>query len=360
MIERLRKPARRLLASALFYSGFLWLITAVRFSRGGFVLTYHRVLPDGADTFSSDGIVVHPRTFARQMAFLKRHFRVLSLPELERHLITKIPLPPRSCIVTFDDGWYDNFEYALPILEKHEVPAVIFVATDYIGSSTGFWQERLALLMFHALKHGGPARALAEKWLPADTARLTPIERRTVIRIRVDKMKDLPIAQIAALEGELVTLLADMGVDRPSAGADRFMTWADVSQIARSSFVTIGCHGKTHSPLTTLDDDDTERELIVSRSAIAAATSRPVTAVAYPNGDFSDRVVDIALAAGYSVGFTTLKGGVNAETDPLRLPRINVHEAATSTMPEFLASILLIFQRLRRPPAALSHANTRH
>jgi peptidoglycan/xylan/chitin deacetylase (PgdA/CDA1 family) len=335
------------------------MIAAVRFSRGGFILMYHRVLPDNADTFSADSIVVRPRTFERQMAFLKRHFRVLSVQELEEHLTSRTPLPPRSCIVTFDDGWHDNFEFALPILEQHQVPAIVFVATDYIGGSTCFWQERVARLLFHAVEHGGSARELAERWLPSDIAKLASNERRSAIRDRVDRMKNLPAEEIAALEELLVERMATSGAESPPAGDDRFMTWPEVRRLAQGNLVAIGSHGKTHTPLTALGDAEAGHEMAQSRATIGTEIERPVTAIGYPNGNFSDRIIELARAAGYTIGFTTAGGSISAD-HPLRLPRINIHEAGSNTMSEFLCTILLIFRRLRRPTTAFANANTRH
>jgi peptidoglycan/xylan/chitin deacetylase (PgdA/CDA1 family) len=360
MIDRLRKSARYAVANALYYSGILWLIAAARFRRGGFILMYHRVLPEGADTFSADSIVVRPRTFARQMAFLKRHFRILSVPELEQHVASGTPLPSGSCLVTFDDGWRDNFEYAMPILEQLQVPAIVFVATNYIDSPTCFWQERVARLMFHALEHGGPAQAFVEKWLPGGIRELEPGERRAAVRNRVDEMKNLSAIDIDKLEEDIAQTLAAAGLPRPELGDDRFMTWTQVRRLAESNLVAIGAHGQTHTPLTALGHAEAEREIVESRKRIVAELGRSVTTIAYPNGNFSDGVVEITRAAGYSVGFTTSKGAFTGADDPFRLPRINIHESGTGTAPELLSDILLIFQRLRRPTAPRADAHPRH
>src|SRR5688500_450953 len=85
VIERFRKLTRRLIAGAMYYSGVLWVFAAVRLHRRGLILTYHRVLPNRADTYSSDAIIVRPETFARQMTFLRRHFRLVSIDELAAH-----------------------------------------------------------------------------------------------------------------------------------------------------------------------------------------------------------------------------------------------------------------------------------
>lgn len=351
MIEFIRKRSRRLIAYALYYTGVLWLLAAIRFRGRAVVLTYHRVLPEGADTFSADGVIVRPETFARQMAFLRRHFRLLSIADLERHLSERRPLPTMSCLVTFDDGWVDNHRYALPILRKHDVPAVIFVAVDFIGSSDCFWQERITRLLYTAALADGQARGVAQRELRMDVQDKHPAEQRRIVREAVDRLKRRNFEQVKELERELAAALGLQSNAVGTSGEDRFMDWDQVANLTHDSAVTVGAHGCSHAPLTSMDVARASSELIESRARVAAAVGKPILSVAYPNGDFNEDVVSLSRAAGFRLGFTTDKGSVGFEADPFRLPRINIHESATQTMPEFLCALLLVFQRLRRAPA---------
>jgi peptidoglycan/xylan/chitin deacetylase (PgdA/CDA1 family) len=362
MIEFLRRRSRRLIANTLYYSGVLWLMASIRFHRKAFVLMYHRVLPAGADTFSADSICVRPETFARQMAFLRRHFRVLSIAELAEHLNSGRELPSRSCVVTFDDGWRDNFEHALPVLRDQQVPAVIFVATDFIGGDDCFWQERLSRLMFHAVRGGAAARTLVEQTVGSPgLGERDPADQRRIIRDAVDALKNRTQPEIAALE-QRVRAALDGGV--VSFGEDRFMDWAQVTALTQGTLVSVGSHGCTHTPLTKLSEEHAASELNEASRRIATAVGVPTASIGYPNGNYDDTVVSLTRAAGYQLGFTTDKGYVGDIRDPFKLPRINIHEGASSTMPDFLCAILLVFQRLRRaaPPKVEPglHAHPRH
>lgn len=348
MIEFLRRRSRRLIANTLYYSGVLWLIASIRFHRRAFVLMYHRVLPAGADTFSADSISVRPETFARQMTFLRRHFRVLSIDELAEHLNSGRDLPPRSCVVTFDDGWRDNFEHALPVLRDQQVPAVVFVATNYIGGDDCFWQERLARLMFNAVRSGAEACSLVEQIVgsPGLGAR-DPADQRRLIREAVDALKNRTQNEIAALEARV---RAALGGTMVNLGEDRFMDWAQVTALTQGTRISVGSHGCSHTPLTKLSEEGAELELNEAGKRIATAVGVPTASIGYPNGNYDDTVVRLTRAAGYQLGFTTDKGYVGDVRDPFKLPRINIHEGASSTMPDFLCAILLVFQRLRRAP----------
>lgn len=239
--------------------------------------------------------------------------------------------------------WADNFEHALPLLERIGVPATVFVAADFIGSNDCFWQERLARQMFQVAGPVGPARDFVQRLMMHPIDSMDANKLRLAVRAAVAGLKDRPPAEVAALETGLRGLLSDEA-DRAS-GVDRFMSWEQVALLTRQSETSIGAHGCSHTPFTLLPEERLGYELRECRDRIAAATGEPVVAVAYPNGDFSDLVVHEAKRAGYRLGFTTRRGHVSAADDHFKLRRINIHESATATMPEFLCTLLGVFRR---------------
>jgi len=329
---------------SLHYSGLLTLYARVALSGKAVVLMYHRVLPRERqrNSFSSAAIVVTPETFDMHMSLVRRFLRPVSVQEFARLVRTGAAIPSGTCLVTFDDGWYDNHAFALPILQKHAVPAIVFVATDYIASDRSFWQERLARMLFLSLAHEDLAAAVLPhvggNGLPATN---DEVHRRRVARAVVEKLKVEPIetvrASVEAVTREIASHL-DLTNDE-LVGEDRFMTWAEVNELQASGLVTIGSHTQTHVPLTKLDRETASRELLLSREAIRANTGSDCSEFAYPNGDFDDETVDLVRSAGYSIAFTTLRRHVTANVDPLRLARINVHEAATPTAAHMLGRV---------------------
>ena len=114
------------------------------------VLAYHRIGdPDapGFDTFKPN-MSATPAAFAAQMDFIRQRFSVISGSELVAWLQGQHKLPSHPALITFDDGYRDNFECALPILQQRNLPAIIFLATDYIGNTTPFYYD-LAAYCFH-------------------------------------------------------------------------------------------------------------------------------------------------------------------------------------------------------------------
>lgn len=342
---RIRRLLRSCVAGALYYSGLLWLYSAVKLRRRVVVLMYHRVLPLDADTFSDGSIIVTPQCFSRHLRFLKRRFRILSVTQLADLMHSQGRLPSRGCVITFDDGWQDNIRHALPILAQHAVPAVVFLATDYVGGDSCFWQERLGRRMFLALAQPGSARSLVEAHTMPGVHLLPEAQQKHVIRRAISRMKGLSADEVARYESELARAMTTVHKGGAKNGDDVFMSWPDVARMAESSPLTAGAHGCSHVPLTSISEADIESELLASRKRIERAIGQTVSAMAYPNGNYSDVVVDLTRRAGYRIAFTTQRGLVSEGDDPFRLRRLNVHEGSARTIPELLCLILGLFHR---------------
>src|SRR3954447_24970367 len=134
------------------------------------VLTYHRIA-DAAD--GPPGIISpSPPAFERQVRWLARARRPVSLDAVLRARTEGAPLPARAVLVTFDDGYEDFAEVAWPILRRHGVPAALFVPTAFPGSASGFWWDRLWVALRDEPDRAGVYRALRArvKALPHDAA----------------------------------------------------------------------------------------------------------------------------------------------------------------------------------------------
>ncbi|MBC6949063.1 hypothetical protein DWB58_14135 [candidate division KSB1 bacterium] len=118
------------------------------------ILTYHGVISNGDDSYLNRNSL-SAEMFDQQMAYLKRHYHIMSLPELVRRLVAREPLPPYALVITFDDGFYNNYAVAAPILRKYDLPATIFLTTAFINSpQLGLWTERVDWLLQTATTAG--------------------------------------------------------------------------------------------------------------------------------------------------------------------------------------------------------------
>ena len=151
LLSLIKFTIKNIIAYFLYYTGILFLLKKHLLKNKAVVLTYHRVLPEDKEntSFSTKAIIVRPSTFNRHMTFIKKHFSIQDITEFSTNILkNSIPDKP-ACLITFDDGWIDNYLYAFPILKDHAIPAIIFLPIDYIESMNLFWQEKLSRALFY-------------------------------------------------------------------------------------------------------------------------------------------------------------------------------------------------------------------
>jgi len=304
------------------------------------VLMYHRVLPERErDSFSAPGIIVTPETFDKHLGWIRKHLQPISPVEF-REILDGGTAPSGACLVTFDDGWYDNLAYALPILESHGVPAIVFASTGFIGTADCFWQERMSRLLFAAWQAGPRGLALLELAAAQSTASLPAPAARPAIRDCVTGLKGMSHGGIRDLASRIESALAEFGIMAPSDfGDDRFLTWPELAQLASSRCITIGSHATTHVPMPQLPPDAQASEIAASRTALEARLGAPIEWFAYPNGDHDHISMTLVREAGFLAAFSTLDGPVVPGQDRFALNRINVHEGAAPTESRLLCRV---------------------
>lgn len=333
---------KRAITASLYYSGVAWLCKAIVLRRRTVVLMYHRVLPaqPRPDAFSADAIVVTPATFERHMRFLRRFFNVITVEQLRSMLSGERSWIPRSCVVTFDDGWFDNVEHALPVLNRNSVPAIVFVATAYLGTRQTFWQERLTRLLFGAWRLGQRSQPIFQELQSSDILLLQEEPARAAIRQLITRLKTGTQEQISELIGRLEHWLLANGVAVEGYGDDRFMSWSQAAALQNSGLVAVASHAHSHAPLTSISPASVAQELRESTQHLRAHLDREPRFLAYPNGDYNEQVTELARSAGFQLAFTTDIGWVAPGDDPLRLKRINISERGTQSNAGFLCRLL--------------------
>ncbi|MGH7645530.1 MAG: polysaccharide deacetylase family protein [Gemmatimonadales bacterium] len=275
------------------------------------VLGYHRVLtaPIESVTTCPLGMVATAAMFERQVEYLARVYKVVTLEQIQEACEGGRPLPERAGYITFDDGWADNYTVAYPILRRLGVPATIFVTTDYIGTEREFW---FTTLMRALLEGRRPlqARDGREAGWPADVAGeldrlgglphpLRPWHTDQLIEL----LKHYPEARIDALVAALARRL-DGATARGCASL--FLTWDQLREMERGG-MSVASHTCTHKILTQLTDDDAAEELHRSRETLEKELGHPVVSFAFPNGDYEPRHMTIAREVGYRYFFISTK-----------------------------------------------------
>jgi len=327
---------------------------------------YHRVLPEGERDGVQAGMYVKPESFEAHLIYLKKHFKIISLSEL----FTYLPSPPFRkgeknqkpwCILTFDDGWYDFYEYAFPILKKFEAPATVFLSTDFIGTNKWFWTDRLINLLLHKQKAGSMEQGIKDKGLgkerkkqgEEDKEQLRsskgvvnqienlkgPYESRMEKAIQILKpYRDEEIEEILSELSSRWSLIPDPQ-ERP------FLSWEEVREMAQSGLITFGSHTASHRILTTLGDDEIRDELMQSKDRLISEKVIDPSFIpfCYPNGNYNEKIVKMVKEAGYSLAVTTDNGWNTFGSDPFTLKRIGIHQDMASSEAMFGCRIIKLF-----------------
>jgi len=317
--------SRSAVKRALFFSlRFFGVNALVRAAQGGniLVLTYHGVLPEKhtVDRFGYHN-TVSVAEFDRHLRFLRRHFHLLGVRDLQECVRGGRKLPPHPAVVTFDDGYRNNLTYAAPVLVRHGVSAVVFVSTGYIGERRILWPTEIVLRVLQwPLARLAPPEGGGEAEVPAD------LHGRRELAGRICRGAKRQSAEEATKY--LAYLRAHTRLDPGLASDDlhAFMTWDEVRELNRMG-IDIGAHTVEHTILSRLTPEEFRRELRESKARVERETGTECFAMAYPNGtrlDFTPAVVAAARESGYTLAFTVTDDFHPAGGDPLAFNRMVV------------------------------------
>jgi len=313
--------------------------------RRAVILTYHGVLHKGEDSYANRNCV-SAKMFERQMAYVARHYRVMSLPELVRRLTAKEKLLPYTLVITFDDGFRNNYSVAAPILRKYRLPATVFLTTAFIDSlHLGLWTERVDWMLQAAnipavdFSIDGDLRQLAlsttrDRIIASDLVRgylkrLPPKEREAVIASLAEK----------------IGILHD--IDDSLEERYAFLTWDQIREMSQWQ-ITFGSHTHTHSILSTLSPAEVIFELAESRRRLEPEIDMPCTLFSYPNGtsrDFGRRDEQLLRKLGYTAAVSQISGFNDHKTRLFALRRINI--TRNQDFNYFLAKITGVWSLLK-------------
>jgi peptidoglycan/xylan/chitin deacetylase (PgdA/CDA1 family) len=275
--------------------------------------------------------------FERQLILLKRAYDVLPL-DVALEQLRQGTLARPTAVVTFDDGYRNNLELGLPVLERLDVPATVFLATGFIGTRSHLWATRVDFAVRQS-----SAREIA--WAEGRERAVlpTPGKARDAIATRVKNwLKTLPPERRKSI---LPTLLEAVGVSEPAVPPEfDFLNWEEVERLERSGLVSLGAHTVDHEILSHLSDDELHRQVEASAAEVRRRCRRPSRAFAYPNGrriDFDHRTRDALPRAALDAGLTTIGGLNGREDDAFALRRLVVDPSMSLAEFEVRAAGLL-------------------
>lgn len=302
------------------------------------VLMYHRIAAPVTDVWD---LAVAPARFEQQLRVLKGLGTVVAAPELAERLKKRV-LRRRSLVITFDDGYLDNYLVAKPLLEQVQLPATFFVASGAVGQVREFWWDELEAVFLQSARLPGefslliqdqPVQAdlTTEQQLSselrrqhhhwrADTA--PPPTARAALFYRVwQLLRPLPYAE---QQLTLEQIRAWARAPAPARPDYQIVSGSQLRELGQNPLFTIGAHTVTHPALASHGPAFQARELSASRQALREATGQNVELLAYPYGNFGAETPGIAAEVGFKAAFTTQAGLITNASESYQLGRFQV------------------------------------
>jgi len=342
-------------ASNAFHSGlinrfinFAYTTGLVRFGRHFWsksltVINYHRIEDHNQPALDSfrPNISGDQTTFAQQMDYVARWFKVVSLQDVIKWLDGKGSLPDYATLITFDDGYLDNYTQAYPILRQHGFPAVIFLTTGHIETDIPFFWDLAAYSFYHTnsdhvLFPNGKELA----WTNA-------LQRDQICKAWIESMKVLSDEE----QNLWVNRLPEqMGVSFPQNHFRNLMlNWDQIREMKKGE-IEFGGHTINHPILSRISLEQAQTEIKGSKERIEKELEQSVFSFAYPNGKAGDTnpgIENLVAQAGYRAAFT-LKNGPSKVQDvkqnPYAIRRIFI---STKDTLSFFATKVCWFNRFR-------------
>ena len=282
---------------------------------------------DVGDDYPFDiGLISATRgSFWEQMKYIKTSYRPISMSELVNFFEKGIKLPRKSILVTFDDGFDDNYHTAFPILKELDIPATIFVTTDFINSTETIWYERLAYFFNKVSADQIYLSKLDEKVTLDDDLKT----RRSRYAYVIEKLK---LVQDKVRNDILNDLYSEYGDPYVSISPDDkklsiSMTWDELREMQQNN-IEIGSHTVSHPILSMLNEEQLGFEIGESKKIIENQLQESVDTIAYPVGQFesySNNVINATKSAGYKIGFSYIDAMNNLKMlNRYSVPRLHV------------------------------------
>lgn len=300
------------------------------------ILCYHRFSP------GDEPRRISATVFVENIRYLKKHYTLVPLSEIAARMQHRKPIGGLAAI-TIDDGYDDAYLYAFPILRYYNVPATVFVATDFVDRKAWIWTDKMRHIMLETNAenllpreqlYGLPNQSKMNKYALGFAA---AEQINKTLKTMPDDLKEQVIARHAHMHR--VTLPAEPPKEFCA------ITW-DQAREMDTHGVEIESHTVTHPMLTHVSDEQLRKELIDSRQRLEAELQRPVKSFCYPNGAYDERIRRAVAEAGYVCAVTTQHGFNRRKDDLLTLRRFH-DEADQAHFVQTISGFENVKQRLR-------------
>jgi peptidoglycan/xylan/chitin deacetylase (PgdA/CDA1 family) len=310
--------------------------TIHRFRPKALVLMYHRITSLAIDPWQ---LAVTADHFDQHLEVLKKIGPVISTCSLVEQLRTK-KLKDHSIVITFDDGYFDNYENAFPLLKKHGLPATFFITTSQLGKKTEFWWDALESIIIHTPSLPGHISismhgitidyALQDEVVLTDATKKAlenwrALENQNSKRSRLYELLWQQMRPLSSVQQEdILAYLQNWAGHVPERKENYAMSEASLKEMASHPLITVGGHTETHPDLACHKKDYQEYEVTENKKRLSNITGIPPECFAYPYGRYNQESTAAVKASGYKAAFTTNTSIVKTSNDLYLLNRVQV------------------------------------
>lgn len=264
------------------------------------ILTFHRVV-EGTPVLP--GIEINFKDFKNIIEYLiENGFDIISIDELNNILRQGVIPKQKKIVLTFDDGYIDNYNLVYPFLSEQQIPFTIYVCNGLIDKSIYIWWY----LVLNLYESENKAIIIDNR-----KVKLKPSNKSIIFKFLKSQNED-----------SLKSLLSNLGIDIKKSNElfnkEIAMTWAEISKMSESEYVTIGAHTINHYGLKYLSDESSFNEMLLSKNEIERHIKRKVSHFAYPFGsdnEVSKRELIYAKEIGFETAVTTCEFNLNDYKD---------------------------------------------
>lgn len=276
------------------------------------ILYYHRITSDLDDYNFTN---VSPDNLAIQLKYLIDNYKIVKLRDIVDPKALKDD--EETIVITFDDGYANVIDNALPTLKKYSIPATFFITTENIDEQGENWTDAVIRVALQ------PCRYNNELSLDLDGKQYT--WRTDVLEKRVEMYRSVR-GMLGAMNHdkrrEVLNHLNEWaGIPNEARESRRIMNREEILELSKTDGMDIGAHTVTHPFLTSLTDDEISWEISESKRRLEEITGTPVTSFAYPFGQFSEAIIQKVKDSGFEMAVTCTEGVVTTETDLMQIPR---------------------------------------
>jgi peptidoglycan/xylan/chitin deacetylase (PgdA/CDA1 family) len=268
-----------------------------------------------------------PTELARVLGILSTNYQFITIEEFVDLIEGKTMPIDNALLITFDDGYRNTLDYALPVCEQFNIKPILFVTTGHINSGLPFWFDRLDYALQQNMDEPIIFNYLGVQYAFDTSSRQALIDSYKKFRDQCKfvfsndvEMNQLFTVLAEMLESRSGKALADINVEDDWTA---IASWSEIKSAVKQGRIDIGSHTVDHWRIDSLSEDEILFQLINSKEEIEARLSTECHYFCYPNGDYNQLSLDLLKQTHYWAAFTTDVGLCKSKDDLMTLKRFN-------------------------------------